>query len=120
MEFLVGGTPLLLREGEIIRDFGPEKVPENFVNQRHPRTAVGIRADGTWVFVVVDGRRPTISVGMTLSELAQLMKSLGCKDALNLDGGGSSTLYLYGQVVNIPSDLAGERPVSDAILVMPK
>ncbi len=119
MEFLVGGAPMLLRGGEIVQDFGPEKIPENFVMQRHPRTAVGIRADGTWVIVVVDGRRPTLSVGMTLAELARLMKSLGCKDALNLDGGGSSTLYLYGQVVNIPSDLAGERPVSDAILIMP-
>jgi len=120
MEFVVGGAPMLLRGGEIVQDFGPEKVPENFAMQRHPRTAMGIRADGTWILVVVDGMRPTLSIGMTLAELAQLMKSLGCKDALNLDGGGSSTLYLYGQVVNIPSDLAGERPVSDAILVMPK
>lgn len=120
MEFVVGGTPMLLREGEFVQDFGPERVPENFVMQRHPRTAMGVRADGTWVLVVVDGRRPTLSIGMTLAELAQLMKSLGCKDALNLDGGGSSTMYLYGQVVNIPSDLAGERPVSDAILVLPE
>lgn len=120
MEFLVGGAPLLVREGEIVRDFGPEKVPEDFVMKRHPRTALGIREDGTWLIVVVDGRRPTLSVGMTLAELAQLMKSLGCRDALNLDGGGSSTLYLYGQVVNVPSDLTGERPVSDAILVLRK
>jgi exopolysaccharide biosynthesis protein len=111
---------MLLRRGEIVQDFGPEKVPETFVMQRHPRTAMGVRADGTWVLVVVDGRRPTVSIGMTLAELAELMKSLGCKDALNLDGGGSSTLYLYGQVVNTPSDLAGERPVSDAILVLPE
>jgi exopolysaccharide biosynthesis protein len=75
------------------------------------------RRDGTWVLVVVDGRQPQLSRGMTLQELAGLMSSLGCGDALNLDGGGSSTLYIQGSVVNSPSDAGIERPVSDAILI---
>jgi hypothetical protein len=119
MEFVVGGTPVLVRDGQPVRDFSAEGVRRDFVLQRHPRTAVGVRDDGRWVFVVVDGRRPEFSVGMTLAELAELMVSLGCRQALNLDGGGSSTFFLYGQVVNRPSDLSGERPVSDAILVLP-
>lgn len=118
MEYLVGGTPLLLKEGRLVEDHSVEKIPADFVDKRHPRTAVGRQPDGTWVFVVVDGRRPGLSVGMTIPELARLMQSLGCRDALNLDGGGSTTFYLYGEVVNRPSDLAGERPVTDAILVL--
>jgi exopolysaccharide biosynthesis protein len=117
MDFIVGGTPLLIRHGERIGDYGVERIRSNFVEERHPRTAVGIRSDGSWVLVVVDGRNESLSVGMTLAELTDLMLSLDCVDALNLDGGGSSTFYLYGQVVNHPSDLTGERPVSDAILI---
>lgn len=118
MDYIVGGTPLLVKGGSPVQDPLAEKVRTSFVEERHPRTAVGIRNDGTWVFVVVDGRRPEVSVGMTLNELTGLMLDLGCRDALNLDGGGSSTFYLYGGVLNQPSDLAGERPVSDAIIVL--
>lgn len=117
MDFIVGGTPLLIRNGQRIKDYEVERIRSSFVVERHPRTAVGIRADGSWVLVVVDGRNESLSTGMTLAELTDLMLSLGCVDALNLDGGGSSTFYLYGQVVNRPSDLTGERPVSDAILI---
>ena len=91
-----------------------------FAEELHPRTAVGLRADGTWIFVVVDGRQPGLSIGMNLKEVAELMQSLGCVDALNLDGGGSSTLCVLGKVVNSPSDAARERPVSDAIIVRRK
>ncbi len=117
MDYIVGGTPILIRRGELVGDYSPEGVRTDFVEGRHPRTAVGIRRDGKWVLVVADGRRPDFSIGMTLPELAELMLSLGCVEALNLDGGGSSTFYLHGQVLNLPSDLTGERPVSDAILV---
>jgi exopolysaccharide biosynthesis protein len=117
MDFIVGGTPLLIRNGRRIDDYAVERIRSSFVEERHPRTAVGIRGDGSWVLVVVDGRNESLSLGMTLAELTDLMLSLDCVDALNLDGGGSSTFYLYGQVVNRPSDLTGERPVSDAILI---
>lgn len=120
MTYIVGGTPLLLHQGEVVADFDVEKVREGFLKNKHPRTAIGVRHDGRWVLVVVDGRRPVHSLGMTMKELALLMQSLGCERALNLDGGGSSTFYLYGSVLNLPSDLMGERPVSDAILILPR
>ena len=67
--------------------------------------------------ITVDGRQPGVSVGMTLQELADYMLSLGATDAMNLDGGGSTTMYLDGKVVNTPSDKEGERKVSDAMVV---
>ena len=89
---------------------------------RHPRTAVGIAANGKRVIlVVVDGRRAGYSDGMTLRELAGLMMSLGARDALNLDGGGSTTMAVTNpetgalEVVNRPSDATGERTVGDAL-----
>jgi len=67
-----------------------------------------------------DGRQPKKSVGMTIGELAVLMTGLGCVEAINLDGGGSTTMVINNRVVNNPSDAAGERPVSDALLVFPR
>lgn len=97
-----------------------------FVTNRHNRTAVGIREDGTVLLFVADGRAKE-SEGLSLTELQLLLRWLGCRDALNLDGGGSSTLYLnignYQGVANCPSDNgrfdhAGERSVSNAVLIM--
>jgi exopolysaccharide biosynthesis protein len=67
--------------------------------------------------MTVDGRQPGVSVGMTLQGLAEYLVSLGSTDAMNLDGGGSTTMFLDGKVVNTPSDKEGERKVSDAIIV---
>ena len=67
--------------------------------------------------VTVDGRQPGVSVGMNLQELAEYLLSLGATDAMNLDGGGSTTMFLDGRVVNTPSDKEGERKIGDAILV---
>lgn len=92
---IVYGNDLLLKDGKITASAKPD---------RHPRTAVGIGAEGDVVLVVVDGRNKK-SVGVTLHELALIMKSFGCRDALNLDGGGSSTMYWKGRgVMNYPSD----------------
>lgn len=87
--------------------------------ERHPRTAVGIKDEKGLIVVVVDGREPELSVGMSLGELANFLKSFGVSDAYNLDGGGSSTLVLQGKILNHPSDVTGERPVGDAILFLP-
>ena len=67
--------------------------------------------------MVVDGRQERLSVGMTLPELARLLKDKGAHHAYNLDGGGSSTMVVDGAVVNSPSDEQGERPSSDAIVI---
>jgi hypothetical protein len=86
---------------------------------RNPRTAVGYTADGYVVFFVVDGRLKN-SVGMTPFEEATFLKSLGVVDAVNLDGGGSSTMWIKGMgIVNHPSDRTGERAVIDALLILP-
>ncbi len=118
-EALLGGGPILLVKGQTQTD--PDGFnPTSFVNSRHPRTAIGTRKDGALVLVTVDGRQPKKSVGMTIPELATLMRELGCEDALNLDGGGSTTMVIRNQVVNSVSDATGERFVSDALIVVAK
>jgi hypothetical protein len=112
---LVGGFPLLLVQGRPVLDRVPSIRPA-FALERHPRTAVGLRADGTVLLVVVDGRQPGHSAGMTLPELTGLLLELGAVDALNLDGGGSTTLVVRGRIVNRPSDPV-ERPVTNALVV---
>ena len=97
------------------------QAPDKFNTTRHPRTAVGKRSDGTVIFVVVDGRLPEAS-GVSTTELSLIMSWLGCRDALNLDGGGSSTMVFDGNIVNHPSDNKkfdhkGERVVANAIVV---
>ncbi len=117
-EFILGGGPILLVNGQT--QTNPDGFnPTSFVNFRHPRTAIGTRKDGALVLVTVDGRQPKKSVGMTIPELAALMLELGCEDALNLDGGGSTTMVIRHKVVNSVSDATGERAVSDALLVLP-
>jgi exopolysaccharide biosynthesis protein len=118
-EFVIGAGPRLLRSGKPIEGEG-EVFPEGFYAQRHPRTALGAAADGSILLITVDGRQPKTSLGMSIPELASLMAELGCVEAVNLDGGGSTTMVVRGQVANRPSDAAGERPVSDALLVLPR
>ncbi|HEX4951506.1 MAG TPA: phosphodiester glycosidase family protein [Blastocatellia bacterium] len=116
-EVLLGGGPILLANGAV--QTNPDGFNLNsFVNTRHPRTAIGVRRDGTVVMVTVDGRQPKKSVGMTIPELAALMLELGCEDAMNLDGGGSTTMVIRNRIVNSVSDATGERPVGDALLIL--
>ena len=98
-----------------------------FVTNRHNRTAVGIRDDGTVLLLVADGRHKQAE-GLSLTELQQIFRWLGCRDALNLDGGGSTTLFLnigdYQGIANCPSDngrfdTAGQRRVANAIVITP-
>jgi hypothetical protein len=118
-EDVVGGGPKIVTAGRVDITLEREKVQPSFSTTRHPRTAIASLPGNKALLVVVDGRQPAISVGMSLDELARLMIELGAIDAINLDGGGSSTMTIGGKVVNHPSDLTGERPVSDAILVLP-
>ncbi|MEP6759065.1 MAG: phosphodiester glycosidase family protein [Actinomycetota bacterium] len=87
--------------------------------QRNPRTVAGVTATGKVILLVVDGRSSG-SIGLTLYELGQQMKALGAVDAVNLDGGGSATMWIKGLgVVNHPTDSTGERPVSNGIVILP-
>jgi len=116
-EFVLGGGPRLVRGGRPAAASDPGIYPEGFAAARHPRTAVGVRADGRVLLVTVDGRQPEMSVGMTIAELASLLIELGAVEAVNMDGGGSTAMVVRGRVVNSPSDLTGERAVGDALLV---
>ena len=114
---IIGGAGLLIRDGRDIDDWSIETFNQGFAENRHPRTMIGTSADKTIWLVTVDGRQPERSVGMTLVELRTLAKRLGLTNALNLDGGGSTTMWVQGEVINGPSDPTGPRKVSDALLV---
>ena len=115
--------PMLLRRGNLV----PQRDDRTFVTNRHNRTALGLKSDGTTLLVVADGRFKHQAEGLSIPELELVMRWLGCTEAINLDGGGSSTMYVQGKphggVVNYPSDNhqhdhEGQRPVSNAILVL--
>jgi len=112
---VLGGNPVLIAGGTM---HTADLDGSGAFYERQPRTAVGITADGSMLLVVVDGRQPGYSVGMTLGELAELMNTLGARHAINLDGGGSSAMWLNGQRVNRPSD-GYERGVGSALVVLP-
>lgn len=114
---VIGVNLPLVRAGVVAREIEVGTVP--FFRERAPRTAIGWTADGRILLVVVDGRQPGYSVGMTPFALSQFMLSVGAVDAANLDGGGSTTLSVRGLLVNRPSDSAGERPVGSALVVLP-
>ena len=118
-EYIVSGGPLLLWKGKRLEEPEVESISKVFFLARHPRTAVGARADGTLLFVTVDGRRPEESIGMSLPGLTDLMLELGAVSAVNLDGGGSTTMVIDGEMVNRPSG-GDARRNADAILPYPR
>lgn len=118
-EDIVGGVPQLIKNGKIEITWEAEKQTKAFVETRHPRTAVAKLKDGKFLMITVDGRSEA-SAGIGLEDLAKLLLEFGATDAMNLDGGGSTTMFLDGKIVNKPSDKEGERKVSDAILVFPR
>lgn len=110
---VLASGPMLLQQGKASNW---EACDSLFIHTQHPRSAVAVEKDGTTWFVTVDGRSPGHANGMSIPELAHLLRILGGYDALNLDGGGSTTLWLEGNVINHPSDNkqfdhAGERAV---------
>jgi hypothetical protein len=115
-DFILGGGPQLIAAGRKVFAAESSRYGDSLYKQRHPRTAIGWRADGKLVLVVVDGRQKS-SAGMTMDELATLMLELNCIEAMNLDGGGSTTMAVRNRIVNSPSDLMGERAVSDALMI---
>jgi hypothetical protein len=121
IKHVIGGGPRLLKSGQIYVSKNGEKFKSDIAKSRAARTAVGITKDGTLVFATVDKCKQTSdaarSAGATLEELAQIMKDLGCVDAMNLDGGSSSTMVLNDKAINSPST-GGEISVSNGILVI--
>lgn len=119
-EDIIAGVPQLIKNGKIEITWKEEKAGKDFVETKHPRTAVAKLKDGKFLMVTVDGRQPEHSIGINLNDLATLLLELGATDAMNLDGGGSTTMFLNGEIKNKPSDKTGERSVSDVILVFPR
>ena len=120
LRLLIGGWPRILADGQNVA--GDAATVEGTISRnaevRNPRTAVGFSRDSSTLYLLtVDGRSQR-SVGMTLTELADLLKSLGAWQALNFDGGGSTTMVIGGRVVNTTSDPTGEREVGNALLVV--
>jgi hypothetical protein len=114
---IVGGAGLLARNDAYLDEWAAEKLTGGFPETRHPRTAIGTSGDDVTWFLVADGRQPTLSMGMNFAEMQALGRRIGLTSMLNLDGGGSTTLWVQGTIVNSPSDAAGPRKVSDALLV---
>jgi hypothetical protein len=121
---VTNGGPLLMRNGRIrvtqrrdgfVRPNDPS-FAYGFVIKRNPRTFAGIDAKRRTVLVTVDGRSAD-DLGLSVRESADVARSLGLVDAINLDGGGSTTMVVNGTVITRPSDAAGERPVGDAVLI---
>jgi len=117
IENIVGGVPVLIKKGTIINDYRPEKIGiPTFVTLKHCRTAIGLLKDRRWVFVVISGKTKYIS-GFTIKELAHYMLKLGCVEAVNLDGGRSSSMVLNDELVNQNKT---HNDVSDCIIILPK
>lgn len=113
VKHIISGGPYLVKEGSVYVDISAQKL--NAIDGRNPRSAIGYTSDNNLVLVAVDGREGS-SVGMTLFELANFMKSIGCVNAINLDGGGSTVMYIKGHVVNNPAQKGG-IPLSNAIVL---
>ena len=110
---IISGGPYLVKNGDIYVDMTAQKLSS--VGGRNPRTAIGYTKDNNLIMLTADGREGE-SIGLTLNELANLMKELGCVNAMNLDGGGSTVMYIQGKVVNKPA-VQGGIPLSHTLMV---
>ena len=113
--------PALIENGVVADNLGTVEIDTNLGNHpiqgNQPRTGVGTIDANHYIFVVVDGRSPGYSRGMSLTEFAMVFKDLGCTQAYNIDGGGSSTMYFTGRVVNNPLGKNKERGTSDILYI---
>ncbi len=118
MQTAVGGGPVLVQNGAIqITNNEELKFAGKAINDKHPRTAIGYTADGRLILMAIEGRFPGKAEGATLGQVAEMLKELGCEEAMNLDGGGSSCLLVNGKQTITPSDKEGQRPVPAVFLI---
>ncbi len=131
-DYIVGGIPLLIKNSKVIENHSPEKTSLSFLNDRHARTAICIKDDNHWLLLVASHTKQPyrsytqeIVEGLTIAELTQVLQNLGCQQAINLDGGGSSTLVFEQTIKNSPAGdmddifhVFHERLVHDALLVV--
>lgn len=116
VKHIISGGPYLVKNGDVYVDVTAQKL--HSITGKNPRSAIGYTADGRLILVAVDGREGA-SVGLTLTELANFMKSIGCTNAINLDGGGSTVMYVKGKIVNNPK-VYGGIALSNAVVLSTK
>lgn len=122
LRVLVGGWPRLLRDGVNVVAAAPtvEGTISRNAEMKHPRTAIGFSRDSSMLYVLaIDGRSEN-NGGVTLQDLANIMRRLGAWNAMNFDGGGSTTMVIDGALANRPTDSTGEREVGNALLIIRK
>lgn len=121
MQTAVGGGPVLLQNGEIkITNNEELKFGGKAIDDKHPRTAMGYTKDNKLIVLVIEGRNTGIAEGATLIQEAQMLKDIGCWEALNLDGGGSSCMLVNGKETIKISDKTGQRPVPAVFIIKQK
>ena len=121
MQTAVGGGPVLVQNGQVSVTNNEEmKFAGKAIDDKHPRSAMGYTKDGKLVLLVIEGRFPAKAEGATLTQAALLLKDIGCIEALNLDGGGSSCLIINGKNTIQPSDKTGQRAVPAVFVVKKK
>lgn len=117
-QYAVGGGPVLISNGQIrISNNEERKFAGKAIMDKHPRTAIGYTSDGKMVILAVQGRMKGVAEGASLTQLASIMQEIGCFEAMNLDGGGSSCLLVNGKETIKPSDPGGQRPVPAVIVI---
>ena len=117
MQTVVGGGPVLVHNGKIRVTNEEEGLFTKGEKDLHPRSAIGYTRDGHIIVLAVQGRTPHLAAGVTLAQEAKILLDLGCYEAINLDGGGSSCLLVNGKETIHPSDKEGERPVPSVFLI---
>jgi len=121
MKTAVGGGPVLIEAGEIRISNNEElKFSGKAINDKHPRTCMGYTSDGYLIIMAIQGRFPGIAEGATLEQEAKLLIDLGCAEALNLDGGGSSCMLVNGKETIKPGDKGLQRPIPAVFIVNKK
>ncbi len=117
MQTAVGGGPTLIHDGYIRITSKEEQMFAGKENEKNPRTAMGYTQNHRLIILVIQGRFPGIAEGASLEEEAKILKELGCYEALNLDGGGSSCMLINGKETIKPSDKEGQLPVPAVFLI---
>lgn len=117
VETAVGGGPVLVQNSQVrVTNNEERKFAGKAIDDRHPRTGIGYTPDGRVIVFVCEGRSDA-AAGLTLTQMARVMQELGCEEALNLDGGGSTSLLVNGREVNTPSSKGEQRPVPSVFIV---
>lgn len=117
MKTAIGGGPVLIQEGRVQITNEEEQMFANGIADLHPRTAMGYTKNRKLIILVVQGRSPGVAEGATLTDEAKILLDLGCYEALNFDGGGSSCLLVNGTETIKPSDKEGQRPVPAVFII---